>query len=77
MTDQANNQTNQGANNGNARPTHFVSQKIGRGKHVEFETLGAAWERDDGSLYIKLHGTQIIEGGFYVFPVKADQESGQ
>ena len=77
MTDQANTQTTPEAKSGNARPSHFVSRKTGRGKNVEFETLGAAWERDDGSFYIKLHGTQIIEGGFYVFPVKAEQESGQ
>lgn len=57
------------------RPTHYVRKKIGTGKKADFETLGAAWDRGDGSLYIKLHGTQIVEGGFYVFPVK--EESGQ
>lgn len=57
------------------RPTHYVRKKIGTGKKAEFETLGAAWDRKDGSFYIKLYGTQIVEGGFYVFPVK--EESGQ
>jgi len=56
------------------RPTHIVRKKMGRGKNADFETLGFAWDRGDGSLYIKPYGTQIIEGGFYVFPVK-DQES--
>jgi len=51
----------------NNKPTHFVSRKTGQGKYVSFETLGVAWERDDGGLYVKLHGTQIIEGGFYIF----------
>lgn len=60
----------------NNRPTHYVRKKIGTGKKADFETLGAAWDRGDGSLYIKLHGTQIVEGGFYVFPVK-EQESSQ
>ena len=58
------------------RPTHIVRKKMGRGKNADFETLGVAWGRGDGSFYIKPYGTQIIEGGFYVFPVK-DQESGQ
>ncbi len=56
------------------RPTHIVRKKMGRGKNADFETLGVAWDRGDGSFYIKPYGTQIIEGGFYVFPAK-DQES--
>ena len=62
------------------RPTHTVRKKIGTGKKAEFETLGAAWDRKDGSFYIKLYGTQIVEGGFYVFPAKdssGKDESGQ
>jgi hypothetical protein len=55
------------------RPTHYVRKKIGTGKKADFETLGAAWDRGDGSLYIKLHGTQIVDGGFYVFPVKDER----
>jgi hypothetical protein len=77
MTHQADNQINTAANNGNARPSHIVRKKTGHGKKADFETLGVAWDRGDGSLYIKPYGTQIIEGGFYVFPVSADQETGQ
>lgn len=68
-------ETNQAAAGESNRPTHYVRKKIGTGKKADFETLGAAWDRKDGSLYIKLHGTQIVAGGFYVFPVK--EESGQ
>ncbi len=64
------------AENGKSRPTHIVRKKLGRGSRAEFETLGVAWDRGDGSLYIKPYGTQIIEGGFYVFP-NADQEGSQ
>jgi len=56
-------------------PTHAVCKKIWNGKRTEFETLGVAWKRDDGGLYIKLHGTQIIEGGFYVFTNKEKTHS--
>jgi len=63
------------------RPTHIVRKKIGSGKKADFETLGVAWDRLDGSCYVKLYGTQIVEGGFYVFPVKdqdgKETESGQ
>lgn len=56
--------------NKNNKPTHFVSRKVGHGRHVEFETIGAAWEREDGGLYLKLYGTQIIEDNFYAIPNK-------
>lgn len=58
------------------RPTHIVRKKMGRGKSADFETLGVAWDRGDGSFYIKPYGTQIIEGGFYVFPAK-DTQTGE
>lgn len=72
------NNTNQmQTSNGNTKPTHIARKKVGQGKHAEFETIGAAWDRGDGSMYIKPYGTQIIEGGFYVFPMSSEQESGQ
>lgn len=56
-------------------PTHNICRKYWNGKRTEFETLGVAWARDDGGLYIKLHGKQIIDSGFYAFPIK-DNTSG-
>jgi len=60
-------------------PTHAICKKTWNGKRTEFETLGVAWRREDGGLYIKLHGTQIVEGGFYAFPNKdtSTTEGGQ
>lgn len=55
-----------------SQPTHSIRRKFWNGKRTDFETLGVAWERDDGGLYIKLHGTQIIESGFYAFPINND-----
>lgn len=49
------------------KPTHNICKKNGHGKNVDFETIGVAWQRDDGGLYIRLYGTQIVEGGFYAF----------
>ena len=54
---------------GNNKPTHIARKRLGRGKTAGFETIGVAWARDDGSLYVKPYGTQIIEGGFYVFRI--------
>jgi len=72
-------QRNTSNGNTNSKPTHILRKKVGYGKKADFETIGAAWAREDGGLYIKLHGTQIIESGFYAFPVKEQpaQESGQ
>ncbi|MCB9957166.1 MAG: hypothetical protein H6843_00980 [Rhodospirillaceae bacterium] len=72
MTDTT--QTNE--NTGNNKPTHIARKRLGRGKNAGFETLGVAWERQDGSLYVKPYGTQIIEGGFYVFRINdADEQA--
>lgn len=50
-------------------PTHYVTRKTGSGKNASFDTLGVAWERENG-LYVKLHGTQIVNGGFYILENK-------
>jgi hypothetical protein len=31
-------------------------------------TVGGAWDRDEGGLYIKLYGKQVIESPIYLFP---------
>ena len=60
------------------RPTHIVRKKSEQGRKADFETLGVAWAREDGSLYLKLYGTQIVDGGFYIFPNRNDNpEAGQ
>ena len=51
-------------------PTHIISKRNWSGKRTEYESLGVAWEQDDGSLYIRLYGTQVIDRGFYAFPKK-------
>ena len=58
------------------KPTHNLRKKVGYGKQTDFETIGVAWTREDGGFYIKLYGTQIIDGGFYAFLVKevADED---
>lgn len=72
--------TNNATEKANAKPTHTLRKKTGYGKNTEFETIGVAWTRDDGGFYVKLHGTQLIDSGFYAFPIKAadaEDENGQ
>jgi len=61
------------------KPTHNLRKRIGYGNHAHFETIGVAWAREDGGFYIKLHGTQVIDSGFYAVPVmeQSTSESGQ
>lgn len=60
------------------KPTHYVRALTGYGKHSRFETIGVAWKKDGRDMYVKLHGTQIIENGFYILPNDASaQENSQ
>lgn len=54
------------------QPTHDVKVKRTNGEQTSWERIGAGWQRDDGSLYIKLIGTQIIAEGFNVFAIEND-----
>ena len=48
-------------NNGHAKlPTHVAKVRHGYGKKATYERIGVAWRNDDGSLYVKLSGTQVV-----------------
>lgn len=67
MTTETVNETeNQVSNN---RPDYVVKQRNGYGKKATYERLGVAWRNDDGSLYVKLHGKQIVDGGFTLYEI--------
>ncbi|PLU25734.1 hypothetical protein [Sinorhizobium medicae] len=51
------------------QPTHVVKMLKTEGDRSTFDRIGVAWERDDGSLYVKLHGTQIVAEGFTLYPM--------
>ncbi len=47
--------------NGKAKlPTHVAKVRHGYGKKATYERIGVAWLNDDGSLYVKLAGTQLV-----------------
>jgi hypothetical protein len=41
-------------------PTHVAKVRHGSGKKATYERIGVAWRNDDGSLYLKLSGTQVV-----------------
>jgi len=54
------------------KPTHYVRTMTGYGKDKSFETIGAAWiDFDENNIYVKLHGTQVVDRGFYILPNNA------
>ncbi len=67
MTTQENNQ------NGPTKPDFIAKVKQGYGKQVSFEWVGAAWTREDGSIYFKPYGKQIIDSPIYLFQAQ-DQD---
>lgn len=54
------------------KPTMTAKQRVGYGKNTSYERLGVAWNNDDGSIYVRVHGTQIITGGFVLYPIEDD-----
>jgi hypothetical protein len=47
--------------NGKAKlPTHLAKVRHGWGKKATYERIGVAWLNEDGSLYVKLAGTQLV-----------------
>lgn len=71
MTTQTNEttNTNQATERTSKMPAMIAKQRVGKGKYATYERIGVAWLNDDGSLYVKVHGTQVITGGFNLYPI--------
>jgi hypothetical protein len=59
------------------QPKFVVKMRDGYGKNATYERIGVAWENEDGSLYVKLHGTQIIERGFTLYALAPAEKAGE
>ncbi len=67
---------NEARENGKGKlPTHVAKVRQGYGKQATFERIGVAWVNDDGSLYVKLHGTQIVSS-FALYELNGNAEAG-
>lgn len=68
-------QKNGPAETSSNKPGYVVKQRSGYGKKATYDRLGVAWQNDDGSLYVKLYGRQIVEGGFTLYEITGDENA--
>lgn len=55
-------------------PTHVAKVRHGYGKNASYERIGVAWTNEDGSFYVKLHGTQIVSA-FTLYELTSDESA--
>lgn len=65
------------ANANGRKPSHLVKLRHGFGKKATYERIGVAWLNDDGSIYVKLHGTQVIGEGFTLYEIRDGERAGE
>jgi len=59
------------------RPTHVAKIRHGHGKNASYEQIGVAWKNDDGAVYVKLQGTQIVDSGFTLYEIAEATGAGE
>jgi hypothetical protein len=57
-------------------PTHAAKTRVGYGKATTYERIGVAWLNDDGSVYVKLAGTQLVSN-FTLYQLPANEKAGE
>lgn len=62
---------NQAPAAGENRPDWVVKAPRGYGKQARLERIGAAWNREDGGIGIRLAGKQLVEDDIYLYPNEA------
>ena len=58
-------------------PKYAVKVRDGRGRNATYDRIGVAWDNKDGSIYVKLHGTQVIDRGFTLYEIAKNDQSGE
>lgn len=59
------------------RPNWVVKAPTGTGEKQRLERIGAAWDRDDGGVCVRLIGTQIVSQDLYIYPVEEDERGAR
>ncbi|MBB4267908.1 hypothetical protein [Roseospira visakhapatnamensis] len=54
-------------------PDYVVKKRNGRGENATWDRLGVAWRNQNGALYLRFHGTQVLSGGVSLYPVDKTQ----
>ena len=62
--------------NGSKRPNFYAKVRHGFGKKASYERIGAAWLTEDGSIYVKLAGKQVVDQGFTLYAVEDNDKAG-
>jgi hypothetical protein len=62
--------------NGNNLPNFYAKMRNGYGKKATYERIGAAWRTEDGSIYVKLAGKQVVDQGFTLYAVEDNDKAG-
>lgn len=52
-------------------PTHAVKVKT-ENASTSFEQIGVAWENENGALFVKFYGTQIISSPVSIFAINRE-----
>ena len=65
--------TNSTNANNSSKPDFVIKASTGFGRNSKLATIGVAWSREDG-FYCRLYGRQIVEDGFYVFPMLEERD---
>ena len=62
--------------NGNNKPNFYAKVRHGFGKKASYERIGAAWKTENGSIYVKLAGKQVVDQGFTLYAVEDNDKAG-
>ena len=61
--------TNEDSTDENNKPDWTVKTPRGFGHKKKLETVGAAWNREDGGICLRLIGKQLVQGDLYIYPL--------
>lgn len=61
-------QTKDAESSNGQKPDWIAKMPMSRGRSTGLERIGAAWNREDGGLCIRLIGKQVIDGDIYLYP---------
>jgi hypothetical protein len=62
--------------NGTNKPDFYAKVRNGFGKKASYERIGAAWRTEDGAIYVKLAGKQVVDQGFTLYAVEDNDKAG-
>lgn len=77
MTNETTQAENTVKNDNSNQPKYAVKVREGHGRNAKYERIGVAWENKDGSIYVKLHGKQIVDQAFTLYEFASNEKTGE